>query len=575
MAVIFAQLLAASLRILATAAEAATGTPQKESAMPSHSHGALGSAITATVLLLGVLTTAVADTLTIVLPRAAVRAGPSTSHEVLVTVSKDMVFPILITEKGWHRIPLEDGREGWIADTAVRVARDSRGLGVALSPSVPAAAPVATPVSEQVSGRRMALVIGNASYAVGPLKNPVNDAMDMAAALQRLGFTVTRRLNANQAEMESVIETFGEQLRQGGVGLFYFAGHGLQVGGENYLVPIGARVNREQDVKIAAVHVGRVLGAMEDAKNGLNIVILDACRNNPFGRGFRSQVQGLAPVDAARGSLIAYATAPGSVASDGSSRNGLYTEHLLRNMMTPGLSVEQMFKQVRIGVGQMTHGEQTPWEASSLTGDFYFVPLGAQSASQGMASPPISALSPTPKLTGKQEQVALKQPTALSTSPAQRQGARIMVILLETSQGRRLHDPAGEKAMIRQLLQSGLNVVDQEQVQRIRDSDQVRKAVTGDRGAVRSLGQRHGADVLIVGEASSEKAMSGGLLGQLVSVRAHVDARALRTDTGDIVTTDGQSASGVDLVESGAGRKALEEAARKWVETNLPKLRQR
>jgi hypothetical protein len=150
-----------------------------------------------------------------------------------------------------------------------------------------------------------------------------------------------------------------------------------------------------------------------------------------------------------------------------------------------------------------------------------------------------------------------------------------MVILLEISQGRRLNDPAGEKAMIRQLLQSGLSVVDQEQVQRLRDSDQIRKAVTGDREAVRNLGRQYGADVLIVGEASSEKAMSGGPLGQLVSVRAQVDARALRTDTGDILATDGQSASGVDLVESGAGKKAIEEAAKKWVETNLSRLRKR
>jgi Caspase domain len=279
---------------------------------------------------------------------------------------------------------------------------------------------------------------------------------------------------------------------------------------------------------------------------------------------------------ATRRSLITYATAPGSVASDGSGRNGLYTENLLRYMMIPGLSVEQVFKQVRIGVGQMTNGQQTPWEASSLTGDFYFVPTGAQNVSQGVASLSTSASPPVPKLMGKQEQVVLKQPSALSsTSPEQRQGARVMVILLETSQGRRLNDPAGEKAMIRQLLQSGLSVVGQEQVQRLRDSDQIRKAVTGDREAVRNLGRQYGADVLIVGEASSEKAMSGGPLGQLVSVRAQVDARALRTDTGDILATDGQSASGVDLVESGAGKKAIEEAAKKWVETNLPRLRKR
>ncbi len=273
---------------------------------------------------------------------------------------------------------------------------------------------------------------------------------------------------------------------------------------------------------------------------------------------------------------MAFAASRNQTASDGDGPNGLYTTHLLKNMRTPGLPVEQMFKHVRNGVSDATGGKQVPEEWTKLHGDFFFIPSGAQSASQGVASSPLPSVSlPAPKPTGKQEQVALKQPTAPPTSPEQRQGARIMVILLETSQGRRLNDPAGEKAMIRQLLQSGLSVVDQEQVQRIRESDQVRKAVTGDREAVRSLGQRHGADVLIVGEASSEKAMSGGALGQLISVRAHVDARALRTDTGDIVTTDGQSASGVDLVESGAGRKALEEAAKKWVETNLPRLRQR
>jgi len=287
-------------------------------------------------------------------------------------------------------------------------------------------------------------------------------------------------------------------------------------------------------------------------------------------------VQGLAPVDAPPGSLIYYATAPGSVASDGNGRNGLYTENLLRYIMTPGLSVEQVFKQAHKGVMQTTANQQVPWQASSFTGEFYFILPGAQSAAQGVASLPTSASLPTPKLTGKPEQVALKQPTAPSpTSPEPRQGARIMVILLEISQGRRLNDPAGEKAMIRQLLQSGLSVVDQEQVQRLRDSDQIRKAVTGDREAVRNLGRQYGADVLIVGEASSEKAMSGGPLGQLVSVRAQVDARALRTDTGDILATDGQSASGVDLVESGAGKKAIEEAAKKWVETNLSRLRKR
>jgi uncharacterized caspase-like protein len=548
--------------------------------MPSHRHRAFGSAITATVLLLGLLSTAVADTLTIVLPRAAVRGGPSTTHEVLVTVSKDMVFSILTTDKGWHKIPLEDGREGWIADTAVRVARDARSLGVAPSPPipapVPAAAPAAVPVSEQVVGRRMALVIGNAAYARAPLRNPVHDAMALKAALTQMGFQdVVVLTNAKREQMLKAIADLGHKLTQGGVGLFFFAGHGLQVKGENYLVPVDASFDADT-LEDNMVPVQRVIDRLEEAKNGFNILIFDACRDNPFVSKTRSGQRGLAYMEAPIGTLVAFAASRNQTASDGDGPNGLYTTHLLKNMRIPGLPVEQMFKYVRNGVSDATGGKQVPEEWTKLHGDFFFIPSGGQGASQGVAYAPPPAVSlPAPKPTGKQALVALQQPTGAATSPEQRQGTRIMVILLETSQGRRVHDPAGEKAMVRQLLQSGLSVVDQEHVQRIRDSEQVRKAVAGDREAVRSLGKRHGADVLIVGEASSEKALSGGVLGQLVSVRAHVDARALRMDTGDMMTTDGQSASGVDLVESGASRKALEDAAKKWVETNLPRLRQR
>jgi SH3-like domain-containing protein len=540
--------------------------------MLSHRHRAFGSAITATVLLLGLLNTAVADTLTIILPRAAVRAGPSTSHEVLVTVSKDMVFSILTTDKGWHKIPLEDGREGWIADTAVRIARASRGLGVAPSPQLPA--PV--PVSAQIVGRRTALVIGNAAYARAPLRNPVNDAMALKTALTHMGFQdVVVFTNAKREQMLKAIADLGQKLTQGGVGLFFFAGHGLQVKGENYLVPVDASFDSDT-LEDNMVPVQRVIDRLEEAKNGFNILIFDACRDNPFVSKTRSGQRGLAYMEAPIGTLVAFAASRNQTASDGDGPNGLYTTHLLKNMRIPGLPVEQMFKYVRNGVSDATGGKQVPEEWTKLHGDFFFLPLGGQGASHGGAYAPPPAVSlPAPKPTGKQGLVALQQPTGSATRPEPRQGTRIMVILLETSQGRRVPDPAGEKAMVRQLLQSGLSVVDQEHVQRIRDSEQVRKAVAGDREAVRSLGQRHGADVLIVGEASSEQALSGGVLGQLVSVRAHVDARALRMDTGDMVTTDGQSASGVDLVESGASRKALEEAAKKWVETNLPRLRQR
>ena len=221
--------------------------------------------------------------------------------------------------------------------------------------------------------RRTALVIGNATYETGPLRNPVNDATDMAALLQRLGFEVSSLKDAKLRAMEEAIEAFSQKLRKGGVGLFYFAGHGVQVAGENYIVPIGARISREQDVRFETIQVGRILGGMEDAGNEVNLIILDACRDNPFARSFRSGSQrGLAVSQAVRGSLMAYATAPGKTAADGNSRNGVYTQQLLRHMATPGMKVEDVFKRVRLSVEDATNGQQTPWETTSLRGDFYF-----------------------------------------------------------------------------------------------------------------------------------------------------------------------------------------------------------
>jgi formylglycine-generating enzyme required for sulfatase activity len=246
--------------------------------------------------------------------------------------------------------------------------------GVTVLPAAPA-----PPMAE----RRTALVIGNSAYAEGPLANPVNDATDMASALQQMGFAVTLLRDADLRRMRDAIETFRKELRPGVVGLFYFAGHGLQVKGENYLVPIGARIAREQDVEYETVHVGRILGAMEDAENGVNVIILDACRNNPFTRSFRSSQRGLAVTQAITGSLIAYATAPGSVAADGSGRNGVYTSHLLQNMRMPGVPIEQVFKNVRVGVMKETGNKQIPWETSSLTGNVTFRPAAENPASLG------------------------------------------------------------------------------------------------------------------------------------------------------------------------------------------------
>jgi hypothetical protein len=221
--------------------------------------------------------------------------------------------------------------------------------------------------------RRIALVIGNGAYTnAPPLKNPPNDARDMAATLKQLGFTVASAINADQRTMKRLIREFGQQLKSGGQGLFYYAGHGVQLRGRNYLIPANAEIASETDVEDQGVDLSLVLGLMDEAENGLNIVILDACRNNPFARSFRSAGSGLAQVDAPTGTLIAYATSPGRVASDGQGRNGLYTSELLRQMLVTGIGVEEMFKRVRAGVQRQTSGQQVPWESSSLVGDFYF-----------------------------------------------------------------------------------------------------------------------------------------------------------------------------------------------------------
>ncbi len=250
---------------------------------------------------------------------------------------------------------------------------------------------LAPPTLAAPQDKRVALVIGNGAYKEGPLKNPVNDASDMAAALRRLGFNVTLLKDATMKQMEAAVRDFGLKLRGGGTGLFYYAGHGLQVGGNNYLVPVNAVIQSESDVKYGCLDAGLVLGKMEDAGNGLNLVILDACRNNPFARSFRSASLGLAKMDAPTGSLIAYATAPGSVAADGNGRNGLYTQYLLRNIGTPGLSVEELFKRVRMGVAGESAKKQVPWEASSLIGQFSFAG-GTQVASLAPAPVPAVAL---------------------------------------------------------------------------------------------------------------------------------------------------------------------------------------
>lgn len=226
----------------------------------------------------------------------------------------------------------------------------------------------------KTSEKRTALIIGNASYSDGPLRNPVNDAQAMASTLRGMGFEVMLHTDINQRDMKIAIRNFGEEIKQnGGVSLFYFAGHGMQVNGNNYLIPVGAKIERELDVELESVELYRVMGEMEEAGNRMNIVILDACRNNPYTRALRSKTgEGLNITAAPSGTYIAFATAPGSVAADGDGANGLYTQELLYALKIPGLKIEDVFKRVRKQVRIKSNGAQIPWENSSIEGDFYF-----------------------------------------------------------------------------------------------------------------------------------------------------------------------------------------------------------
>jgi uncharacterized caspase-like protein len=234
---------------------------------------------------------------------------------------------------------------------------------------------------------RVALVIGNSNYGseIGKLPNPVNDAALMAQALQQTGFTVIKVTDADQKQMKRAIADFGDKLAAAGpkaTGLFFYAGHGVQVQGQNYLVPIGAQIDKEADVSIESVTADDVMAQMEFAANQVNIIILDACRNNPVARSMRSATRGLAPMQSTsvRGTFIAYSTSPGQTAADGTGKNSPYSQALASTIVQPGLGIEEMFRDVRGQVMKATGDKQIPWDSSSLTAPFYFKPTAAQPA---------------------------------------------------------------------------------------------------------------------------------------------------------------------------------------------------
>ncbi len=267
--------------------------------------------------------------------------------------------------------------------------------------------------------KRVALVIGNSNYENSPLKNPVNDASDMASKLKNFGFDVVKLINADKRNFEKGIRVFGKKLHQTGtIGLFYFAGHGLQVKNQNYLVPIGANIEDESDVKYETINIGRVLEKMDYAKNGLNLVILDACRNNPFTRSFRSGARGLTLVRPATGTLILYATEPGSVAADGSGRNGLFTEKLMMAMSKSGIKVQDVFQNTANAVNQSSQGKQTPWSEGTIIGNnFYFTERKTKKIAPKKASITVKATTTEPFNSAARHEITFwnsvdKMPTA-------------------------------------------------------------------------------------------------------------------------------------------------------------------
>jgi formylglycine-generating enzyme required for sulfatase activity len=225
--------------------------------------------------------------------------------------------------------------------------------------------------------KRVALVIGNGAYQYAtPLSNPVNDARVMADALKKVGFELVdgkALLDLDRSGLEQAINRFGKVIRGTDVALFFYAGHGVQVDGKNYLIPILANVEMKTDIKYQLVDADFILDEMTSAGTKVNVIILDACRNNPFGgRGFRGTSTGLAQMSAPRGTIIAYSTAPGKVAADGRGNNSPFSSVLAETLIEPGLRIEDVFIQVGQEVEKSTGGEQEPWQANNLRGVFYF-----------------------------------------------------------------------------------------------------------------------------------------------------------------------------------------------------------
>jgi len=272
-------------------------------------------------------------------------------------------------------------------------------LGVAAGAQAAADRGIIIEPGDRGQSNRLALVIGN-DYdgESGHLQNPTHDADDMRKTLSQLGFTVMGDNQQSLEEMNALVREFGDRLRPGMVGLFYFAGHGMQINGQNYLIPEQSAIQREDEVPFRALAVDQVLAKMAKNKTGLNLLMLDACRDNPFARSFRSNATGLAKMEAPSGTLISYAAKPGTRSKDGNGRNGLYTSVLLKYLPIPGMPIEQMLNKVGSDVRRLSNEEQLTWKEGLLDSadgaDFCFAGCGGGGPTP--TTPPYRPVTPPP-----------------------------------------------------------------------------------------------------------------------------------------------------------------------------------
>ena len=321
-------------------------------------------------------------------------------------------------------------------------------------PPLPSPAPSDSTTIFSNQAPRHALVIGNADYNKGDrLNNPANDATDVARALQELGYQVTLHTDLDLSEMDRAIDTFGKSLPEDGIGIFYYAGHGVQVDGENYLVPVDAQLKEERHARRQAFALTDVVAAMENAGTDFNLLIVDACRNNPFYRQWKatrsvSAQEGLAKVLAPEGTAIAFSTSPGNFSDDGNGRNSPYTASLLRHIRTPGIEVGIALRRVRADVRDATNEQQSPWLEMSFSGEFFFVPeeeeteLLIESETEEPTEDPVAS-SPPEDSQPKVRYVEPSDEEFFTTPPAPAPALPDRVLVLPSIQSERVNFPRG------------------------------------------------------------------------------------------------------------------------------------